>query len=217
MSRYRLLLVDDHTLFREGLASILASQPDMEVVGEASDGLEALVKARALRPHLILMDVQMPGMDGVEATRRIQRELPDTAVVMLTVRDDDELLFEALKSGASGYILKATGSRRLIAMLRAALRGEAALSPALAARVLGEFRRISALLPADFQPEALALTDREQEVLLLISRKATDKEIAERLGISLYTVKSHVRNILNKLQVGSRREAAYLARKRGLV
>ncbi len=217
MSRYRLLLVDDHTLFREGLASILASQPDMEVVGEASDGLEALVKARALRPHLILMDVQMPGMDGVEATRRIHRELPDTAVVMLTVRDDDELLFEALKSGASGYILKATGSRRLIEMLRAALQGEAALSPALAARVLGEFRRISALLPEDFQPEALALTDREQEVLLLISRKATDKEIAEHLGISLYTVKSHVRNILNKLQVSSRREAAYLARKRGLV
>ncbi len=217
MSRYRLLLVDDHTLFREGLASILASQPDMEVVGEACDGLEALVKARALRPHLILMDVQMPGMDGVEATRRIHRELPEAAVVMLTVRDDDELLFEALKAGASGYILKATGSRRLIEMLRAALQGEAALSPALAARVLGEFRRISALLPADFQPEALALTDREQEVLLLISRKATDKEIAGRLGISLYTVKSHVRNILNKLQVGSRREAAYLARKRGLV
>ncbi|GAB4528413.1 MAG: response regulator transcription factor [Anaerolineales bacterium] len=217
MNRYRLLLVDDHTLFREGLAGILNGQPDMEVVGEASDGLEALVKARSLRPDLILMDVQMPGMDGIEAVRHIHKEIPETTVVMLTVRDDDEQLFTALKAGAAGYILKETGSRALVEMLRAALRGEAALSSAMATRVLGEFRRLSALLPADAASEATSLTDREQEVLLLISRKASDKEIAAQLGISLYTVKSHVRNILGKLQVSSRREAAYLAQKRGLI
>lgn len=143
MKQTRVLLADDHALFREGLAGIINSQPDLKVVGEANDGLEALVKARELKPDLILMDVQMPGMDGVEAARQIKLALPETIIVMLTVRGDDEILFEALKRGAQGYLLKEIRSQDLLEMVRGARRGEAALSPTLAGHVLAEFRRMS--------------------------------------------------------------------------
>ncbi|HEX8993266.1 MAG TPA: response regulator transcription factor [Anaerolineales bacterium] len=216
MPRARVLLVDDHALFREGLAGIIGAQPDMEVVGEANDGLEAMVKARELRPDLVLMDVQMPGVDGLEATRQIKQALPDTTIVILTVRDDDEKLFEALKGGAQGYLLKDIRSQDMLAMLRSALRGEAALSPALAGRVLAEFRRLSKH-GSQGREEDTGLTEREQQVLLEVSRGATDKEIAEALSISLNTVKSHIRNILAKLQVGTRREAARAARDKGML
>ncbi|MFN3491994.1 MAG: response regulator transcription factor, partial [Anaerolineales bacterium] len=136
------LLADDHPLFREGLAGIINSQPDMKVIGEANDGLEACIKAQELKPDLILMDVQMPSMNGLEATRKIKQVLPNTVIVMLTVRDDDDKLFEALKNGAQGYLLKDIRSQVLLDMLRGALRGEAALSPSLAGRVLNEFRRL---------------------------------------------------------------------------
>ncbi|MCE7921269.1 MAG: DNA-binding response regulator [Chloroflexi bacterium CFX1] len=209
-------MVDDHALFREGLAGIIASQTDMEVVGEAGDGLEACVKAQELKPDLILMDVQMPGMDGLTAVRQIKEALPETAVVMLTVRDDDDKLFEALKNGAQGYLLKEIRSQDMLAMLRGVMRGEAALSPALAGRVLTEFRRLSrrGFVKAD---DDCGLTEREQQVLLKVSEGATDKEIAESLTISLNTVKTHIRNILSKLQVSSRREAAKVAKSKGLV
>src|SRR5512139_1346267 len=144
MEQVRVLLADDHALFREGLAGIIDAQPDMKVVGEASDGLEAFVKAQELKPDLILMDVQMPGMDGLEATLLIKQALPGTVIVMLTVRDDDEKLFDALRNGAQGYLLKEIRSQEMLTMLRGALRGEAALSPNLAGRVLSEFRRLSA-------------------------------------------------------------------------
>ncbi|CAG0999955.1 Transcriptional regulatory protein DegU [Anaerolineae bacterium] len=143
MEKARVLLVDDHALFREGLAGIIGSQPDMQVVGEANDGLEAFVKAQELKPDLILMDVQMPGMDGLEAARQIKQTLPEAVIIMLTVRDDDEKLFGALKNGAQGYLLKEIRSQSMLEMLRGALRGEAALSPTLAGRVLSEFRRLS--------------------------------------------------------------------------
>jgi DNA-binding NarL/FixJ family response regulator len=216
MSRVRVLLADDHALFREGLAGIITAQPDMEVVGEASDGLEALVKAQELKPDLILMDVQMPGMDGLEATRQIKQALPETIIVVLTVRDDDEKLFQALKNGAQGYLLKDIRSQEMLAMLRGALRGEAALSAMLAARVLAEFRRLSAgglSAPEDDS----GLTEREQQVLIHAAQGATDKEIAAALNISLNTVKTHMRNILAKLHVRTRREAAKVARHKGLV
>jgi DNA-binding NarL/FixJ family response regulator len=138
MVRARVLLGDDHALFREGLAGIIASQPDMQVVGEASDGLDAFVKAQELKPDLILMDVQMPGMDGIEAVRQIKQVLPETIIVMLTVRGDDNMLFEALRNGAQGYLLKEIRSQELLEMLRGALRGQAALSPHLAGRVLAK-------------------------------------------------------------------------------
>jgi DNA-binding NarL/FixJ family response regulator len=207
-------LVDDHALFREGLAGIIASQPDMEVVGEAADGLEAVVKAKELAPDLVLMDIQMPGLDGLEAARQIKKELPEVRIVMLTVRSDDEKLFAAIKNGAQGYLLKDIRSREMLEMLRGALRGEAAISPQLAGRMLEEFRRMSLQMP-EGAPEEVTLTQREQDVLSLVAKGAADKEIAEQLSLSLHTVKTHMRNILTKLQVGSRREAARVARHKG--
>lgn len=213
----RVLVVDDHALFREGMVGILNAQPDIRVVGEASDGLEAVVMARSLRPDVILMDITMPGMDGVEATRQIKQELSEVHIVMLTVRDEDEKLFEAFRNGADGYLLKTIRAGQLVEMIRAVNRGEPAIGPGLAARMLNEFRRLAASAmnmtssaPSD---EALAiLTSREREVLTLIARGASDREIAQELTVSLYTVKAHVRNLLQKLQVSSRYEAARLMR-----
>jgi DNA-binding NarL/FixJ family response regulator len=217
MSKIRVLLADDHELFREGLANILNAQPDFEVVGEASDGLEVLVKARRLTPDLILMDIGMPGCDGVEATQRVKDELPDIIIVMLTVRNEDEKLFEAIKIGAQGYLLKSIRSRELLSMLRGAVRGEAAITPALGGRMLEEFRRLSRQAPAVLEDEVTTLTHREQEVLSLVAQGATDKEIAETLVISIHTVKTHMRNILSKLHLGHRHEAALYALREGLI
>lgn len=212
----RVLLADDHGLFREGLSGIISSQPDLEVVGEANDGLEAIVKARELKPDLILMDIQMPDCDGLEATRVIKKELPDTIIVVLTVRDDEEMLFDAIKYGAQGYLLKSIRGKEMLEMLRGALRGDAAISPHLAGRMLEEFRRMSHQMPAD-NGEIIDLTPREQEVLSLVAQGKADKEIAVELSISVNTVKSHLRNLLAKLQVSSRREAARLAKNKGLL
>ncbi len=217
MEQVRVLLVDDHALFREGLAGIINNQPDMQVVGQANDGLEAFVKAQELKPGLILMDVQMPGMDGLEATRQIKQVLPETIVVMLTVRGDDEMLFEALKNGAQGYLLKDIQSQYMLEMLRGALRGEAALSPNLAGRVLLEFRRLSKGGSVSEKEDDSGLTEREQQVLLQASKGATDKEIAVALNISLNTVKTHIRNILSKLHVRTRREATRAAQAKGIL
>lgn len=220
MSRYRVLLVDDHALLREGLAGIISGQPDMEVAGQANDGLEAVVMAQELRPDLVLMDVQMPAMDGIEATRQIREKLPDTTIVMLTVRDDDEKLLAALKAGAQGYLLKDIHSRDMLALVRGALRGEAALSPRMAGRVLAEFQRMNARGPVYFatdDDELVDLTRRELETLSIAARGASDKEIAEELYISIHTVKSHMRSILSKLHVNTRREAARVARSKGLL
>jgi len=216
MERVRVLLTDDHALFREGLAGIINAQPDMQVVGEANDGLEAFVKAQELKPDLILMDVQMPGMDGLEAARQIKQSLPETIIVMLTVRDDDDKLFEALKNGAQGYLLKEIHSKAMLEMLRGALRGEAALSPNLAGRVLSEFRRMSKGGVPEKEDDG-GLTEREHQVLVEASKGATDKEIAAALDISLNTVKTHIRNILAKLQVRTRREATRAAQAKGLL
>ncbi|MCL4271307.1 MAG: response regulator transcription factor [Anaerolineales bacterium] len=216
MERVRVLLADDHALFREGLAGIISAQPDMQVVGEANDGLEAFVKAQELQPDLILMDVQMPGMDGIEAVKQIKQVLPETIIVMLTVRGDDDMLFEALKNGAQGYLLKEIRSQALLEMLRGALRGEAAISPNLAGRVLSEFRRLSKGGVHEKEDDS-GLTEREQQVLVQASNGATDKEIAAALNISLNTVKTHIRNILSKLHVRTRREATRAAKAKGIL
>lgn len=209
----RVMLVDDHALFREGIASLIRSQPDMQVVAEAGDGLEALVMVQNLRPDVILIDINMPGIDGLEATRLITQAVPTSQIVMLTVRDEDARIFEAIRNGAQGYLLKTIRAQELTTMIRAAARGEAALTPAIAMRLLAEFRRASpASVPA--APTAApaehdeALTFREQEVLRLIAAGQSDKQIAAMLSVSLYTVKAHVRNILAKLHVNSRRAAA---------
>ncbi len=216
MKQVHVLLVDDHALFREGLAGIISAQPNMQVVGQANDGLEAFVKAQELKPDLILMDVQMPGMDGLEATRQIKKVLPETIIVMLTVRGDDEMLFEALKNGAQGYLLKDIQSQYMLEMLRGALRGEAALSPNLAGHVLSEFRRLSKGGALEREDES-GLTEREHQVLAQASNGLTDKEIALTLNISLNTVKTHIHNILSKLHVRTRREAAKTAKSKGIL
>ena len=217
MNKTRVLLADDHNLFREGLAGILNAQPDFQVVGEAADGLEVIVKARVLQPDLILMDIGMPGCDGVEATRQILCEQMGTIIVMLTVRSEDEKLFEAIKSGAQGYLLKSIRSRELLAMLRGVRQGEAAITPVLGGRMLEEFRPMSKLMPAVPVEEAPRLTSREREVLSLVAQGASDQEIADSLVISIHTVKTHMRNVLAKLQTGHRQEAAAEAQRRGLL
>jgi DNA-binding NarL/FixJ family response regulator len=216
MPPIRILLADDHTLFREGLAGILDSQPDLDVVGEAGDGVEALVKAKELLPDLILMDILMPGCDGLEATKQIKQELPDVTIVILTVRDDEEKLFQAIKNGAQGYLLKSMSSKLIVKLLRGAMQGEAAITPEMAGRMLEEFRRLSREVPLENDVNA-DLTRRELEILSKVATGATDKEIADELTISIHTVKSHMRNILAKLHVGTRREATRIARHKGLV
>jgi DNA-binding NarL/FixJ family response regulator len=217
-SQIRVLLVDDHLLFREGLCSLLSAQPDIEVVGQAGDGLEALVMARELRPDLVLMDVTMPGMGGLEAMERIFEILPDCKIVMLTVHDDQERLFEAIKGGAVGYVLKNTAAGTLIPMLRGAMRGEAAISRAMAGRIFQEFARMANRSPLPLaETEALFLTPREKQVLRRVAAGATDKEIAADLSVSLSTVKTHMRNILSKLHATSRHQAASYAVQQGLI
>ncbi len=218
MKKIRVLLADDHQLFREGLANILNAQPDLEVVGEAGDGLEAYIKARELVPDLIMMDISMPGCDGLEATRKIKQELPDVTVVMLTVRDEDTKLFEAIRSGAQGYLLKSIRSWEMVAMLRGAVNGDAAITPELGGRMLDEFRRLAQCarrLPET--DEFPILSQREQEVLSMVTECASDKEIAEALTISVHTVKTHMRNILAKLHLSRRHEAALYALREGLL
>jgi DNA-binding NarL/FixJ family response regulator len=216
MPRARILLADDHELFRQGLAGLIDGQPDLEVAGQAADGLEALALACAERPDLIIMDIKMPICDGLEATRLIRAEWPEARIVMLTVHDDEEKLFEAIKAGASGYILKNVKSTAFLAGVRSALAGEVVLPPKLAARLLDEFARLARQpAPAPAAVDDGNLTPREQEVLALIAEGATDREIAAQLYLSVHTVKSHVRNILTKLHVVNRRQAAKWALRRG--
>ena len=211
MSASRILLADDHVLFREGLAGLIRSQTDLQVVGQAGDGLEALSQARDLQPDLIVMDIKMPVCDGLEATRLIRGTLPSVRILILTVHDEDEKLFEAVKSGANGYLLKNIGSAEFLEGVRAALAGDAALPPRLAARLLEEFARLSTQAQARSAAPWAELTPREAEVLNLLATGATDKEIAARLVLSLHTVKSHVRSILSKLHAVNRRDAVRLA------
>lgn len=215
----RILIADDHDLFRDRLVSVLRSQPDFEVVGEAGDGLEAFVMAQQLRPDIVLMDINMPGADGLAATQMIHQMMPDVQIVMLTMREEKERIFSAIRNGAQGYLLKTIRAADLFAMIRSAARGEAALTPEMAALVMNEFRRVTTHRPsappphppqdADAEPDPVdVLTQREQEILIFISQGLADKEIAHLLDISLYTVKAHVRSILSKPHVNNRHEAA---------
>lgn len=203
----RILLVDDHELFRTGIASLLNNQPDLEIVGEASDGIEAHYRAMALEPDLILMDINMPGVNGVEATKLILTDLPNSTIIMFTVHDDDEKVFDAIRAGAKGYILKNANSEEFLTMLRNVITEGAALSPKITERVISAIAKNSK--PKNTNLEII-LTNREKEILRLICEDKMDKEIAKALSISLHTVKSHVRNILSKLNVENRREAAEL-------
>ncbi|HTJ32295.1 MAG TPA: response regulator transcription factor [Dactylosporangium sp.] len=203
----RVLVVDDQQLVRDGIASLLGIQPGIEVVGTAADGHEALERAAELDPDVVLMDVRMPGLDGVEATRALRRARPGCRVVMLTTFDDEQYVTLALRAGAEGYLLKDLGAAELADAVRLAHRGVAPLDAAVA-------RRLAAALPDDAPAE---LTARELEILRLVATGATNREIAARVYLSEGTVKNHVSRILGRLGLRDRTQAAVYARDRGLL
>ncbi len=210
----RVLLVDDHTLVRNGIASLLTAN-NIEVVGEASDGLEALEKTRQLKPDIVLMDIKMPRYNGLEATRLIKAEMPQVKIVILTVSDDDEDLFEAIKSGAEGYLLKNIKAKEFLALLSGVVKGEAAISPLLATKIIEEFSR--QMKGAVTPPSVSELTKREIDVLKLVTDGAINKEIATALYITENTVKYHLRNIMEKLHLRNRAQVAAYAVSKGII
>lgn len=209
MDRIRVLLVDDHQLFRRGVASLLAGREDIEVVGEANNGAEAVERARELMPDVILMDIKMPELDGLSATKQLKAEMPYVRIMMLTVSETDEDLFEAIKAGASGYLLKNVDPNYLIACVQQVQRGEVPIAPTMAAKIL---RELTSPTESSFQ----ALTGRERQVLELLAGGLANKEIAFQLKISENTVKNHLRNILEKLHLQNRVQAALYAVRMGL-
>ncbi len=214
----RVLLVDDQALFREGLETLLSVHKDIQIVGQASNGQEAVEVAAKVQPDVVLMDVRMPVLDGVRATRLLKEALPQCRVIVLTTFDDDEYIFDALRTGAVGYLLKDVASARLVEAIRAAARGESILEPSVAAKVIAEFSRVSSMVPS-VQMEGLVepLSEREQEILVLIAKGSSNKEIASQLFIAEGTVKNHVTHILGKLGVRDRTQAALKARELGLL
>jgi two-component system nitrate/nitrite response regulator NarL len=214
MSSVRILLVDDQNLFRRCLAALLASAEDLEVIGEAADGREAVEKARSLRPDLVLMDIHMPVCDGIQATRLIKAEHPEIKVVALTVSEEDDDLFQAISSGAEGYLLKNLYPEELFQLIRGATAGESPVSPAMATRLLQEFRQPSR--SNQKHAPASELTPREREILQLLAEGLSNAEIASRLYVVEGTVKNHLHNILGKLQLTNRVQAAAFALRQGL-
>jgi DNA-binding NarL/FixJ family response regulator len=209
----RILIADDHALFRDSLRSLLESQ-DIEVVGEAKNGQEAIDLSWEAKPDVVLMDLTMPEMDGLEATKRIAAELPSVKVVILTASDEDNNLFEAIKSGAKGYLLKDLESEQFFKLLEGVERGEPALTPAVARKLLDEFARPKKPTKEEYDPDAL--TEREREVLeLMVQGTTSNRRLAKHLGVSENTVKFHVRNILDKLHLHNRAQVvAYALRTR---
>lgn len=217
MDRIRILLVDDQTMFRDGLRVLLSSQPDFEIVGEAGDGEEAVTKATRLKPGVVLMDLRMPVLDGATATRRLRALQPDCRVIVLTTFDEDEAVFDGLRAGAAGYLLKDAPTDKLFEAIRAAARGETFLQPSVATRVVAEFARLSEQAPVWAQALSEPLSPRELEILRLLAAGSTNREIAEKLVIAEGTVKNHVTSIFNKLSVTDRTRAALRARELGLI
>jgi len=216
MGRIRIVLVDHQAMFREGLRTLLATQPDFEVVGEAANGGEALRLCATCQPEVVLMDLRMPVLDGVAATRQLHALYPDVRVIVLTTFDDDEDIFEGLRAGALGYLLKDASSTKLFEAVRAAARGESFLQPSVATKVVAEFARLVEQAPRIEAPVA-ALSERELAVLHLVAQGASNKEIATTLFIAEGTVKNHLTSILAKLEVRDRTQAALKARELGLL
>jgi two-component system NarL family response regulator len=212
----RVLLADPHALFRRGVRLVLEEEPDIEVVGEAGEGLDAVERIVDLVPDLVLMDVRMPGVSGIEATRRVRELVPSVKVAILTVSESDDDLFAAVRAGATGYLLKEVSIEELPDAVRAVARGHSLISPSMASRLLGEFNALSRRVEEQ-SGNAPRLSDRELEVLRLVARGLSNKDIAAELVIAENTVKNHVRNILEKLQLRSRMEAAMYAVREKLV
>jgi DNA-binding NarL/FixJ family response regulator len=213
MDSNRLLIADDQQSFRDGLRALFQSVPDIEVVGEATSGAEAVALTEALQPDVVLMDIKMPGMNGIEATDRILTASPHISVIVLTMFDDDDTVFAALRAGARGYLLKGALKAEMLRAIRAVTSGEAIFGPAIARRLIQHFADLSATLPRQAFPE---LTNREREVLALMAQHQTNPEIAERLSLSPKTVRNIASSIFTKLQVIDRAQAIICAREAGL-
>ena len=215
----RVLIVDDHALFRRGLEMVLAEEPDIELVGEASDGAEAVAKAGEALPDVVLMDIRMPKSSGIEACRAMKEVAPSAKIVMLTISDEEEDLFEAIRAGASGYLLKDIPYDEVADVVRAVHGGQSLINPSMAAKLLTEFAALAKRDGEERAQEVPApkLTDREMEVLRLVARGMNNRDIAKELFISENTVKNHGRNILEKLQIHSRMEAVMIAVRENLI
>jgi two-component system NarL family response regulator len=217
MERIKVLIADDHRVVREGLAAILKTKENIVVVGEAQDGHEAVEKARSLLPDVILMDVSMPRMGGVEATRQIKRESPHIGIIALTMYDEEHYIFDLVRAGATGYLLKDTDSAQIVVAIRAIYRGESLINPSVASKILAEFSLLAQKKGKKASGVEHDLSEREITVLRLVAEGKTNKEIANSLDLSEKTVKNHVRNIFHKLQVYDRTQAAILAIRKGLI
>ena len=216
MTPVRVLLADDQALFREGLRTLLSTHPDVEVVAEAGNGEEAIALVERSAPDVVLMDLRMPVLDGIQATARMRDRWPDIPVLVLTTFDDDASLFGALRAGAAGYLLKDVSSETLLSAITAAARGEAFLQSTVTGRVVGAFARLMESGGPKAEALVLPLSPREREIVALLGTGASNKEIADRLCLAEGTVKNHVTNILTKLDVRDRTQAALRARQLGL-
>ncbi len=213
METVRVLIVDDHPIVRQGVRSVLANHPDIEVVGEADGAASLFANLESLKPHVVLLDVRMPGQNGIEITQRLKREHPEVKVILLSTYDDEEFLFGALRAGAEGYLLKSTSNEVLASSIRQVGRGERLLSPELVGKVMREFQDLA----KEKTRADSGLTDQELQVLRMIANGATNKEIAEKLYWSEVTVKRKVQDILEKMGVANRAQAVAEAGKRGLL
>jgi DNA-binding NarL/FixJ family response regulator len=213
----KILLVDDHAMFREGLKTLLSVQPDFCVVGEASNGEEAVRLAVERQPTIVLMDLRMPVLDGVSATRRLHQVLPGCRVIVLTTFDDDEYVFDGLRAGAVGYLLKDASSDKLFEAIHAAARGEYFMLPSITAKVMAEFARMGNRPQHTADPLVVPLSERELEVLRLVATGASNREIGDKLVIAEGTVKNHLTNILGKLEVQDRMQAVLKSKELGIL
>ncbi|NWG08644.1 MAG: response regulator transcription factor [Chloroflexi bacterium] len=215
MTNIRLMIADDHKLFREGIKALLAVTDDIEIIGEAEDGDSVLQQARELEPDVILMDINMPGLNGIRATEQILEKQPQTRIIMLTMIEDDASIFHAMRAGARGYLLKGADPQEVLSVIRAVAEGQALFGPAIAARLMNYFKELSAK-PAVSGTPFPELTERELEILRLISQGLNNQEIARKLFLSPKTIRNHITNIFSKLQVADRAQAIVRAREAGL-
>jgi DNA-binding NarL/FixJ family response regulator len=217
MAEIQLMIADDHLLFREGVKALLATTDDITIVGEAGDGVAAVEQCRALQPDIVLMDINMPGLNGIQATQQILGSHPQTGIIMLTMMEDDASVFAAMRAGARGYVLKGASPNEMLSVIRAVAEGQALFGPPIATRLMNYFQELGRM-PLAAQPESPfpELTERELEVLRLIAQGYNNQEIAQQLVISPKTVRNHITSIFSKLQVADRAQAIVRAREAGL-
>lgn len=215
MTNIKLMIADDHKLFREGIKALLAVTDDIEIIGEVEDGDAALKKSQELKPDVILMDINMPGLNGIRVTEQILEKQPQMRIIMLTMLEDDASIFHAMRAGARGYLLKGADPDEVLSVIRAVAEGQALFGPAIAVRLMNYFKELSAK-PTSSDAPFPELTERELEILRLISQGLNNQEITQKLVLSPKTVRNHITNIFSKLQVADRAQAIVRARKAGL-